>query len=301
MGRNGSGKTTLLRLIAGVFRPTERDAGRHRPDRLAARARRRLPSRTSRAATTSTSARRSTASGSRRSTAASTRSSSSASSSASSTSRSGRTPPACTCGSGSRSRSTSTRTILLLDEVFAVGDEAFQRKCDRPDPRVQAAGQDDRVRLALGRGARADVRSRDPPQPGLRRVRRRRPARRSGATRSSSPARRIRPSGRRGCASGAAGEARVAGVQLEGLDGRAARCLLGGRHARAPHRPSRAARTIEPPVLAVELRDAVGRAARAIRAGPRRARLGRDGSHRGCASRSSACRSSRGASSSTWR
>ena len=63
--------------------------------------------------------------------------------------------------------------ILLLDEVFAVGDEAFQRKCIDRILGVQGAGQDDRVRLPLGSGARADVRSRDAPQAGQHRVRRR--------------------------------------------------------------------------------------------------------------------------------
>ena len=36
--------------------------------------------------------------------------------------------------------------ILLVDEVLAVGDEAFQRKCMREVRRVQGAGPDDRRR-----------------------------------------------------------------------------------------------------------------------------------------------------------
>ena len=44
-GRNGSGKTTLLKLVSGIFKPTSGRIEAGGPDRLAARARRRLPPR----------------------------------------------------------------------------------------------------------------------------------------------------------------------------------------------------------------------------------------------------------------
>ena len=45
--------------------------------------------------------------------------------------------------------------VLLLDEVFAVGDEDFQRKCFGKIARVQAARRHDRLRLARRAGRRA--------------------------------------------------------------------------------------------------------------------------------------------------
>ena len=59
--------------------------------------------------------------------------------------------------------------VLLLDEVFAVGDGAFQRKCLEQDPRLQAERRHDRVRLARRVGGRAPVRARDPAARGQRR------------------------------------------------------------------------------------------------------------------------------------
>ena len=41
--------------------------------------------------------------------------------------------------------------VLLLDEVFAVGDEAFQRKCVNRILEFKRAGEDDRVRFTLRR------------------------------------------------------------------------------------------------------------------------------------------------------
>ena len=64
-----------------------------------------------------------------RSTASSTRSSRSPRSSSSSTRRSSATPAACTCGWRSPSRRTWSRRSCIVDEVLAVGDAAFQKKC----------------------------------------------------------------------------------------------------------------------------------------------------------------------------
>ena len=59
----------------------------------------------------------------------STRSSTSPASPASSTRRSSATRRACSCGSRSRSPRTWSRRSLVVDEVLAVGDAEFQRKC----------------------------------------------------------------------------------------------------------------------------------------------------------------------------
>ncbi len=60
---------------------------------------------------------------------ASTRSSPSPRSRSSSTPRSSATRAACTSASPSPSPPTSSRTILVVDEVLAVGDASFQKKC----------------------------------------------------------------------------------------------------------------------------------------------------------------------------
>ena len=62
--------------------------------------------------------------------------------------------------------------ILLLDEVFAVGDEAFQRKCFGRIFRVQAGGRDDRLRLPRRLRGRTPLRALGLPRTRSRRVRR---------------------------------------------------------------------------------------------------------------------------------
>ena len=63
--------------------------------------------------------------------------------------------------------------MFLLDEVFAVGDEAFQRKCLGVDARVSGPRQDDVLRVAFGGGRARDVRARDRHRPRAREIRRR--------------------------------------------------------------------------------------------------------------------------------
>ena len=96
---------------------------------------------------------------------------------------------------------------MLIDEILAVGDESFQRKCLRADRRADGRGRDagarlarperDRARLPPGRGARR--------RPGRLR-RRRRPRACSSTTACSAPrgpaSRSLRP-GERGDARGA--------------------------------------------------------------------------------------------------
>ena len=57
--------------------------------------------------------------------------------------------------------------VLVIDEVLAVGDERFQRKCMDRIKQFQRGGADDPVRLPLARPGAADLR------PGRRAVRRR--------------------------------------------------------------------------------------------------------------------------------
>ncbi len=86
--------------------------------------------------------------------------------------------------------------ILLLDEVFAVGDEAFQRKCMDRVLAFKRGGRDDRVRLAFGVGRRADVRARGAPSRRAGRPRRgdaRRPSHLPGLPRGPGGGRRARP------------------------------------------------------------------------------------------------------------
>ena len=52
--------------------------------------------------------------------------------------------------------------ILLLDEVLAVGDAAFQEKCLDAHRRASPRRDDDRVHLARSRGGGAHLRPRDP-------------------------------------------------------------------------------------------------------------------------------------------
>ena len=194
MGRNGSGKTTLLRVLAGVFEADGRAltvAGRVGSLlELGAGFHHDFTGRDNIYLSASIYGLRK-----RESTAVSTRSSSSASSSASSTCRCGRTRPACTCARFSIAVNVDA-DILLLDEVFAVGDEAFQRKCVNRILEFRRQGKTIAF-VALGPAIermcdRACSSARASSSTTAR------PARRFAATRSCSRARRLPPSGRRG-------------------------------------------------------------------------------------------------------
>ncbi len=94
--------------------------------------------------------------------------------------------------------------LLLLDEVFAVGDEAFQRKCFGKIFEFKQRGG---TIVFVSHDASAVERLCDRAillRHGRRRVRRARRTTRSCATTASSPRRRTRPSAAPGCASGGA-------------------------------------------------------------------------------------------------
>ena len=78
--------------------------------------------------------------------------------------------------------------VLLLDEVFAVGDEAFQRKCFGKIFEFKQARRHDRLRLARRGVGRAAVRPRGPAEGRRRRRSTARRTRRSSRTGRSSPA-----------------------------------------------------------------------------------------------------------------
>ena len=128
IGPNGAGKSTLLKLLSRITLPTE---GRIVCAAGSRRCSRSEPASTPscRAARTSSSTARSSACAAARSRPSSTRSSSSRASSGSSTRRSSATRAACSCGSAFAVAAHLEPEILLVDEVLAVGDAEFQRKC----------------------------------------------------------------------------------------------------------------------------------------------------------------------------
>ena len=190
--------------------------------------------------------------------------------------------------------------VLLLDEVFAVGDESFQRKCFGRISRFKQEGgtivfvSHDAVR------SRAAVRALGAPGRRPRRIRRLRRARRSRATGAPWRTRPIRPSAAPGCASGdrarrrsrpLCSSDRKARERLQFLSGEPfalSRCGRRRRRRPAPAAPARASRRRRHP------RGRPG-------GRPPRARLGgRRTASGGSASRSARSRSPTGASISGW-
>ena len=147
VGRNGSGKSTLLKLIAGIYqRQRRRDLGQ-RPDVDVHRARRRLqprprrarqrdPQRRSCSASRPAEARDALRAGDRLRRAARVRGRSS----------SRTTRRACTSRLAFSVMIQVDADVLLIDEVLAVGDAAFQQKCFDEFNRLRDEGKHDRAR-----------------------------------------------------------------------------------------------------------------------------------------------------------
>ena len=154
IGTNGSGKSTLLKCLARILEPDEGSGPHARQGVGPARARRRLPPRAVRPRERVPQRLDPRACRRPSSTAASTTSSSSPGSSGSST------RPVKNYSSGMYVRlgfSVAINVdpdILLVDEVLAVGDEQFQRRCNERFADLRARGPHDRGRVALaGLGA----------------------------------------------------------------------------------------------------------------------------------------------------
>ena len=154
--------------------------------------------------------------------------------------------------------------VLLLDEVFAVGDEEFQRQVLRQDLRVQAARRDDRLRPHAA-AVESGLRARDPPPVRPGRVRRLDPGGHFRARAGGRGAAYLRERG--------TGDARIADVRLLGPDGDDRLQLAAGESLAVVLRVV-ATRQLPPPRLTLE--PAASRARPRRRRGrPRRARLGR--------------------------
>ena len=147
IGRNGAGKSTLLKILSRITEPTEgRGEIRGRVGSLLEVGTGFHPELTGReniylngAILGMRSAPRSTAS--------STRSSRSPRSRSSSTRRSSTTRAACTCAAFAVAAHLEPE-ILLVDEVLAVGDAAFQKKCLDKMQDVGQRGPDGALRVA---------------------------------------------------------------------------------------------------------------------------------------------------------
>ena len=129
IGRNGAGKTTLLKVLSRITEPTTGSALlRGRVGSLLEVGTGFHPELTGRENVFLSGADPRDATG-RRSTGSSTRSSSSPGSSSSSTRRSSATRAGCRCASAFAVAAHLETEILLVDEVLAVGDAEFQKKC----------------------------------------------------------------------------------------------------------------------------------------------------------------------------
>ena len=147
--------------------------------------------------------------------------------------------------------------VLLLDEVFAVGDEAFQRKCFGRIFRVQAGGRDDRLRLARRVRGRAALRAL---RAARRRARRLRRADARGGRRATGARSRTRPTPAErgaGLREWGSGEASIASAALVGEEGAERLQFLSGEPF-ALRVAVDATDGVPPPRLQLELRDDAG-------------------------------------------
>ena len=169
--------------------------------------------------------------------------------------------------------------ILLLDEVFAVGDEAFQRKCI---DRILAFREQGKTIAFVSHSAAALERMCDralllshgeilfdgETGEAIRRYQQLLAGEENPAERAA------------GLREWGSGEAKVTDVRLVGADGEPREVFAAGDPL-VLHIGVEAYEDVPPAALAVELRDAAGVAARRVRAGARRPRLGRNRARRG--------------------
>ena len=152
--------------------------------------------------------------------------------------------------------------VLLLDEVFAVGDEAFQRKCFGKIFEFKRRGGTIVFVSHDAAAVEQPLRAGRPPAARRGASSTARRTRRSPRTTACSPTRRTRPSARPACRSGGRARRAIAEARLLGAGGRGARAVPR-RASRCSLRMRLEARDgLAPPRLQLELRDDAGAARR---------------------------------------